>query len=293
MKRMDRREFIKTGVAGLAGFTVIQSGCGIAKRHQDKLIDVVPLGKTGLMVSRLAFGTGTSGRDKSSNQTRKGMDHFLSLAHHAYERGVRFYDTADLYGSMPFIGEAIKSQPREKITILSKLWTQADNTENLPSLSEHIDRFRKELGVEYIDVLLMHCMTRGGWSTNRTHFMDGFSKAKQAGIVKAIGISSHNKEALIEAADHPWVDVIMERINPFGTAMDGTPDEVSKILAKARANGKGIIGMKIYGEGKHVLDEEREKSVRYAFKEASVHCITLGFESIDQMNDGIEQVLAV
>ena len=295
MTRMDRRQFIKTGLAGLTGLTVLQSGFAKVNMHfpQDTMVDTVSLGKSGLMVSRMAMGTGTKGGSKSSNFTRMGMEKFVNLAHHAYERGVRFYDSADSYGSMPFVAEAIKSYPRENLTLLSKMWTQPDNTQNPVSVADEIDRFRKELGVDYIDILLIHCMMEGGWSKNRTRYMDGFSKAKQMGIVKAVGMSSHNREALAEAAVNPWVDVIMARINPFGTNMDGDPEEIKKILATANANGKGIIGMKIFGEGVHVKDDEREKSIRYAFNEGSVHCVTLGTETIEQMDDAINRVMAV
>ena len=291
MKKMDRRDFIKTGIAGIAGITVLQTGLAL-QCSSVKKVDTVKLGKSGLIVPRMAMGTGTRGYNKSSNQVKLGMDTFVKLAHHAYERGARFYDSADGYGSMPYVGEAIKTLPREKITILSKLWTQDDSAEKLDSVSEHIDRFRKELGVDYIDILLMHCMQRGNWSATRKHYMEGFSKAKQAGIVKAIGVSCHNQEALAEAAVNPWVEVIMARINPFGTNMDGKPEDIVKILATAKANGKGIIGMKIFGEGKNVETEEREKSIRFAFNEGNVHCLTLGFESIEQMDDAIDRVMS-
>ncbi len=295
MKKMDRRDFIKTGLSGIAGLTILPAGITLtsSKCSSDKLIDMVKLGKSGLTVPRLAMGTGTRGYNRSSNQTRQGMEAFLSLARHAYERGARFYDMADGYGSMPFVAEAIKTLPREKITLLSKLWTSDYNAENPDNVEGHIDRFRKELGVDQIEILLLHCMQRGNWNTTRKHYMDSFSKAKQAGIIKAVGISSHNKEALAEAAVNPWVDVIMARINPFGTNMDGQPDEITKILATAKANGKGIIGMKIFGEGKHVQDDEREKSIRFAFKEGCVNCVTLGLESIAQMDDAIEKLMSL
>jgi predicted aldo/keto reductase-like oxidoreductase len=123
--------------------------------------------------------------------------------------------------------------------------------------------------------------------------MDGFSKAKRDGIVRAVGVSCHNIDALREASVNPWVDVIMARINPFGTLMDGTPDEIKTILATAKENGKGVIGMKIFGEGKHVSDDEREKSIRFALTEGNVHCMTLGLASIAQMDDAIERVMGV
>ena len=292
MERMDRRKFIKTGIAGITGLSVMQTGWANINL-QDKMVDAVKLGNSGLTVSRIAMGSGTKGYNRSSNQTRMGVDSFVKLAHHCYERGIRFCDTADAYGSHSFFATAIKSLPRENLTILSKLWTQEDNAEKLASVSESIDRFRKELGVDYLDILLMHCLMDGNWGKNRTHYMDGLSKAKQAGIVKAVGVSCHNKEALIEASVNPWVDVIMARINPFGTLMDGEPDEIKKILATARSNGKGIIGMKIFGEGQHVKDDEREKSIRFAFTEGSVHCVTLGMESVEQIDDAVKRVMSV
>jgi aryl-alcohol dehydrogenase-like predicted oxidoreductase len=293
MKQMNRRKFIKSGVLGLAGISALQ--CGMANKNLslpfDTRVDRVQLGKSGLTVSRIAMGTGTHGYNKSSDQTRLGMDSFVRLAHHAYEHGIRFYDMADGYGSMPYVGEAIKTLPRENITLLSKMWTQEDGSDKVESVSENIDRYRKETGSDYIDILFMHCMTDGNWSKTHTHYMDGFSKAKQDGIVKAVGVSCHNMDALREAAVNPWVDVVMARINPFGTSMDGTPEEIKKILAIAETNGKGVIGMKIFGEGKHVTDDEREQSIRFALTEGNVHCITLGLTSTAQMDDAIRRVM--
>lgn len=290
---MDRRKFIKTGTWGLAGLSVLQSGVANVNLSLpvDLAVDRVKLGDSGLIVSRIAMGTGTSGYNKASNQTRLGMDTFVKMAHHAYERGIRLYDMADGYGSQPYVGEAIKTLPRENITLLTKMWTHENGSDKIESVSENIDRYRKETGSDYIDILLMHCMSSGDWSQTRTHYMDGFSKAKQDGLVKAVGVSCHNIEALAEAAVNPWVDVIMARINPFGTNMDGSPEEVNKVLAIAKQNGKGVIGMKIFGEGKHVAEDEREQSIRFALTEGNIHCMTLGLESIAQMDDAIERVM--
>ena len=291
---MNRRSFIKTGAIGLAGISVLQRGSANVniQFQQNTLVDKVSLGKSGLTVSRIAMGTGTRGYERSSNQTRAGMDSFVKLAHHAYEHGIRFYDSADGYGSMPFVAESIKSFPRENVTLLSKMWTEKDGSDRIVNVSETIDRFRKDFGSDYIDILLMHCMMDGDWGKTRTHYMDGFSKAKQDGIIKAVGVSCHNIDALREASVNPWVDVIMARINPFGTNMDGSPEEVKKILATAKENGKGIIGMKIFGEGKHVKDDEREQSIRFALTEGNVHCMTLGMESTSQIDDAIERVMS-
>ncbi|MDR2287168.1 MAG: aldo/keto reductase [Prevotellaceae bacterium] len=286
---MDRRKFIRTGVVGVAGLTIAGSGisCGISSGTVDR----VKLGKSGLRVSRIAMGTGTSGYGKASNQTRLGMEKFVNLAHHAYEKGIRFYDMADGYGSQPFVGEAIKTLPRDKITLMTKIWTQPDGSENMGNVREIIDRCRKETGVEYFDILLMHCIMQGNWHETRKHYMDAFSKAKEDGTVRATGVSCHNIDALAEAAVNPWVDVILARINPFGTNMDAEPGIVNEILAKAQQNGKGIIGMKIFGEGKHVSDNEREQSIKYVVTQGNVHCVTLGLESESQMDDAVERVM--
>ncbi|MDR3252111.1 MAG: aldo/keto reductase [Tannerella sp.] len=290
---MNRRKFIKAGALGLAGISVLQSG--MAGVHfalpYEGTVDKVALGNSGLTASRIAMGSGSKGGNKSSNQTRIGMDNFKRLALHAYERGIRFYDTADSYGSIPYVGESIKTLPRKELTLLTKMWTHDDGSNNVESVEDNITRYLKEFGTDYIDILLMHCMMSGDWATKRTHYMEGFAKAKKAGKVRAVGVSCHDIGALREAAVNPWVDVIMARINPFQTLMDGTPDEIKEILGRAKANGKGVIGMKIFGEGKNVSDEEREQSIRFALTEANIHCMTLGLESVEQMDDAIERVM--
>ncbi len=293
MDKINRRRFIRTGVAGMAGLSIARSG--IANLGYipagDVTVDKVKLGDTGLVVSRMAMGTGTVGYNKGSNQTRLGMEKFVNMFRHAYDRGITFFEMADGYGSHPYVGEVIKSIPREKITLLSKIWTHPDGSDQIEPVEKTLDRFRKETGSDYFDILLMHCMSSGDWNTTRKHYIEGFSKAKQDGIVKAVGVSCHNWDAMVEAVNNPWVDVILARINPFQTHMDGTPEAVSELLGKAKQNGKGVIGMKIFGEGKHVSDEEREQSINFALTKGNIHCMTLGFESVAQVDDAIERVM--
>lgn len=293
MGKMNRREFLKTGLTGMAGLSFIGTAMaqmGIAS-PEDIIVDRVKLGGTGLTVSRVAMGTGTVGVRKSSNQTRLGMEAFVKMAHHAYEKGMRFYDMADMYGSHTFVGEALKTLPRENVTLMSKMWTYPDGSDRVESVRDNIDRFRQEIGTDYLDILLMHCMGDGKWAENRTHYMDGFSKAKQDGIVKRVGVSCHNWDAMVKAVESPWVDVILARLNPFTTLMDGTPEAVNELLGKARKAGKGVIGMKIFGEGKNVSDDERERSIKFAVTEGNIDCMTLGLESIGQMDDAISRVM--
>lgn len=290
---MNRRNFIRTGIVGVAGLSI--AGSAVAEGLMfpaSATVDKVKFGETGLFVSRVAMGTGSVGGGHESNQTRLGMDTFVKMARHAYDRGIKFYDTADSYGSLPFVGEAIKTLPREDITLLTKIWTQEDSAKNkdAETVPAFLDRCRKEVGSDYFDIVLLHCMIQGNWSQTRKSYIDALSKAKQDGIVKAVGVSCHSYDALREAAESPWVDVIMARINPFESRMDGTPNAIKEMLGKARQNGKGVIGMKIFGEGTRVKDDEREQSIKFAFTEGNVHSITLGMESIAHIDDAVERV---
>ncbi len=200
---------------------------------------------------------------------------------------------AETYGSMPFVGAAIKDLPRENITLLSKMWTSPDGSDRPAPVRPKIEEYLQWLGTGYLDILLMHCMTSGDWNTTRTHFMEGFSRAKEEGLVRAVGISCHSLDAIRTAATEPWVDVIMVRINPFGTHVDGSVDGTLEAIELARKNGKGVIGMKIFGEGRHVTESEREQSIRYAIRESGIHSMTIGFESIAQMDDAIRRVARI
>jgi predicted aldo/keto reductase-like oxidoreductase len=298
---MDRRKFIKTGIAagtliGVDMLNVSYAGSfdleSINNINDDAYLgSKVALGSTGLTVPLMAMGSGTSGWNNSSNQTRMGMEQFVRLAKNAYDRGMKFYEMAESYGSHPFFAEAMKGLPREELTLLTKI-AKTDGISAKDTRTK-IDSYRRELGTDYIDIILMHCMTSGGWANIRQGAMEGLTRAKEDGIIKAVGISAHNLEALQEAVESPWVDVILARINPFQSHMDGTPEVIREVLKRARQNGKGVIGMKIFGEGSRVKDEEREQSLRYALTESNIHCMTLGFQSTAQMNDAIARVVRI
>jgi predicted aldo/keto reductase-like oxidoreductase len=294
MGKINRRSFIYTGAVGLTGYAAL-SATGLISQGfapATTTIDKVKLGNTGLTVSRVALGTGSIGGNHQSNQTRLGMSKFVQMAHHAYDRGVHFFDTADSYGSYPFVREVFKEVPREKITLLGKMWTTNDPAKAEP-VDKALDRFRTETGSDYFDIMLLHCMTDGKWREEKKRYIDYFSKAKQDGIIKAVGVSCHNFEALKVAADDPWVDVILARINPFQAHMDGTPAEISAVIELARKNGKGIIGMKIFGNGDRILENEREESITFALKKSSIHCMTLGMESVAQVDDAVDRVMRI
>ena len=257
------------------------------------VIDSVILGTTGLSVPRLALGTGSRGGRRESNQTRLGLKEFVKMARYAFDRGIKFFDMADNYGSHDFVREVLKEVPREKSILLSKIWTADNSWYKVEPVEVTLDRFRMETGSDYFDIMLLHCLMNGNWIEEKKAFIEGFSEAKQKGIVKAVGVSCHNWEAMKIAVNEPWVDVILARINPFGTSMDGSPDEVMGLLETARKNGKGVMGMKIFGNGNNTSDEEREKSLNYAIGSGNIHCMTLGLESKEQVDDAVNRVTRI
>lgn len=291
MKPISRRHFIQTGIIGAVALSA-----GLPHRVDAKTkiyrIDQVKLGKTGLTVPRLALGTGTHGGNQSSDFTRMGMENWLKIARFAQERGVTFYDCADLYGSHQNVKEILKSVPREKATVLTKIWTRPEKW-NPDAPAKTIDRFRKETGSDYFDIMLMHCMTNAQWQEEKKPYIEALSEAKQKGIIKTLGVSCHNFEALKLAAEDPWVDVILARINPEGLVMDASADEVMAVIKKAHDSGKGIIGMKIFGEGRISQDSQREKSLRYVLGSKNVDTMTIGMTSVEQVEDAVNRIMRI
>jgi aryl-alcohol dehydrogenase-like predicted oxidoreductase len=295
MKKTNRRQFLQTGAAGLAGLAAITSGfTGKDNAALAESVDMVKLGNTGLQVPRVALGTGSGGWNRASNQTRLGYRNFVELSQYAYDRGIRFFDTADMYGSHPYVREALKVIPRENVTILTKVMTYGhEGWYTVEPFEKSLDRFRKEVGTDYFDIFLLHCMMNDKWPSEYRKFMDGLSDAKQKGIIRTVGISCHDFGAMKEAAVNPWVDVLLARINNKGPKMDGTPEEVMQVLETAKKNGKGVIGMKVFGMGDLVREEQREKSLNFVIKSGNVHCMTLGLESKEQVDDAVTRVMRI
>lgn len=291
MKQISRRQFLQAGLIGAAAVTTGFTNFAYSG-SQNSMIDKVKLGKTGLVVPRLALGTGTHGGKQSSDMTRMGVENWVKIARYAHDRGMTFYDAADLYGSHKNVKEILKEVPREKATLLSKIWTRPEDW-NPDAPMKTIDRFRKETGSDYFDIMLLHCMTNGTWQEEKKPYIEALSEAKQKGIVKAVGISCHNFEALKVAAEDPWVDVILARINPEGIIMDASAAEVMAILKKAHDNGKGIIGMKIFGEGRLGGESQREKSLQYVIGSKNVDCMTIGMTTIQQIDENVNQIMRI
>jgi aryl-alcohol dehydrogenase-like predicted oxidoreductase len=296
MTKYNRRAFLFKSAAGIACASAMstiipRSTLGASK---TETVDMVALGNSGLKVSRIAFGTGSKGWKKESDQTRLGMKKFVELSQYCYDKGIRFFDTADVYGSHAYVGEALKILPREKVTLLTKVMTyNHEGRYQTEPFEKSFDRFRKELGTDYVDIFLMHYMINGQWPTEYKSYMDALSEAKQKGLIKTVGISCHSLDAMLEAATNPWVDVLLARINHQGAKMDGAPDKVMQVLETARKNGKGVIGMKIFGCGELVQESEREKSLNYVIKSGNVHCMTLGMDSKEQVDDAVSRVMRI
>jgi aryl-alcohol dehydrogenase-like predicted oxidoreductase len=247
--------------------------------------DTVTLGKTGIRTSRLAMGTGTIGFGHHSRQTALGIKSLSELLLNGYDHGLRFLDSADSYGSHPHVAEALKHVPRDKVTVLTKTWAR-----DPASARADLDRFRRELGIDYIDICLMHCLTEGDWTQQYRGVMDVLSEAKQKGIVRAHGCSCHSIEALRAAARSPWVEVDLVRINPIGSHMDADPDTVVGVLKEMRGAGKGIVGMKILGEGD--LRHRQDEAIRYALSLNLLDAFTIGAESKFEQEDLIRRIAA-
>jgi 1-deoxyxylulose-5-phosphate synthase len=247
--------------------------------------DTVTLGHTGIQTSRLAMGTGTVGSGHHSHQTALGIEGLSRLLLNGYDNGLRFFDAADSYGSHPHVAEALKHVDRTKVTILTKSWART-----APEMRADLDRFRKELGTDHLDIVLMHCLTEADWPTRFEPVMDVLSDAKQKGIIRAHGCSCHSIEALRAAAKSPWVEVDLARVNPVGAFMDAEPDTVVSVLREMKANGKAVVGMKILGQG--TLRNRQDEALRSALGLGILDAFTIGAESIPEQNDLMRRIAA-
>jgi aryl-alcohol dehydrogenase-like predicted oxidoreductase len=279
---MDRRQFLRRGsIAGGAALV----GAHAFPRHlyaaatEKRAQDVVTLGKTGIKVSRLSQGTGTNGVGKSSDQTRGlGLAGVAELLRAGVDQGVSFWDLADQYGTHPHAHEALKTVQRDKVVILTKTHASTEK-----EMREDLDRFRKELGTDMLDIVLLHCMMSADWPKEKKGAMAVLSEAKQKGIIRAHGVSCHDLGALKTAAATDWVDVDLARLNPAGAVMDASVDQVLPVLSEMKRKGKGIIGMKILGAGR--LRNRVDDALQYALASPVLDCFTIGATNRRELED--------
>jgi len=287
---MRRREFLirSTTAVGASWLTSKSILAALATQQlpaKFSASDTVTLGSTGIRTSRLAMGTGTVGSGHHSNQTALGVKGLSDLLLNGYDHGLRFFDAADAYGSHPHVAEALKHIPRDKVTVLTKTWAR-----DPASARADLDRFRRELGTDYLDICLMHCVTEPDWTERYKGVMDVFSEAKQKGIIRAHGCSCHSIEALRAAAKSSWVEVDFARINPVGSHMDADPQTVVSVLREMKASGKAVVGMKILGQGD--LADRQDEAVKYALSLGILDAFTIGAESKAQQDDLIRRIAA-
>jgi aryl-alcohol dehydrogenase-like predicted oxidoreductase len=285
---MKRRDFLAKSVMGVAAAWLGSNRWAAAMppvTGEFSAADIVALGQTGIKTSRLACGTGTAGSYHHSNQSALGIQGLADLLLQGYDHGLRFFDTADAYGTHPHVAAALKKLPREKITVMSKSWSR-----DAAGMRADIDRFRKELGTDYIDILMMHCLMDDDWTEKCRPAMDAISEAQEKGLVRAHGCSCHSIGALRAAAKSPWVQVMLSRVNPIGSHMDADPATVIDTLWAGRAAGKAIIGMKILGQGD--MRSRADEALKYALSLRLLDAFTIGAENRNEQLDLIKRIAA-
>ena len=311
---IGRREFLESIAAGTAGMTL--AGCAeriatapkpapasaATTRPKPAIAstfdpyETVTIGRTKIQTSLVGLGTGMKGWMRKSTQTRLGQAGFTKLVRGALERGVRCYDLADLYGSHPFFAKAMKPVQRDKYTILTKIWWAPRGVpeKERPDADVMVARFLKELQTDYLDVVQLHCVKEGDWPKKLRKQMDLLAELKRKGVIRAHGVSCHSLAALAAAAKEPWVDCVHARINPYGERTDGTAGDVAFAVKSLEAAGKGVIGMKIMGQGAfRDSDEKRNNSIRFALRLKAVNTMVVGFENLDEIDDFAARVRKV
>lgn len=282
---MNRRRLLKAGAAlwALDRFPHELFASATRKDATDR----IALGPRRVSASRLAIGTGTNGAGGSSDQTRKlGIRGLADLLKFGYDNGVTFWDSADQYGSHPHLREALNSVRRENVTILTK--THASTAAQMKA---DLDRFRREINTDYLDIVLLHNMQEGDWPERKRGAMEAISEAQERGIVRTKGASCHTLAALKTAATEPWVEVDLARFNAAQAFMDADPETVLGVLKQMKNAGKGVIGMKILGAGQ--LASKVDECLQFTLAHsATMDCFTIGAESQEQLADLIRKIPA-
>jgi aryl-alcohol dehydrogenase-like predicted oxidoreductase len=288
MNGLNRRDFLKTGVAA-----TVLGGFPEAAAAKRKAGDWVRLGKSGVKVTRLAFGTGSFG---GRVQRELGQEQFTRLVRHAHERGIRFFETADSYTGMPqMLATALKGVPRDSYKLMTKCRVrQGDDTQAT------IDRLRKDLNSDQVDILLIHCVRSPRWPEELKYLQDSLSEAKSKKVILAHGASVHGLLPLRAFPGNKWLDVALLRVNHNGTRMDtlqmkdtddiGNVDEVFSHARKIHAGGTGVLGMKLIGEGRFKTEEERYRALKFVMDSGAVDAVTIGYKSTAEIDEAIERM---
>ena len=286
--KFSRRQFLGAATAGMGALML--NGCYSKPKYYDPY-DMVRLGNTDIVTTRLSMGTGFLTRNGQSAIARMSYEQAEEMVHEAYNRGVRMFDLADSYGTHAHVGKALKAFPRSDYVLYSKLWFLRGR--NIPEdvrpgeeTEAEVMRFLKEIGTDYIDGVQLHVVTSANWNTELSDYMTELNKLKQKGVIRAHGLSCHALPAVETAVNEPWVDTIHVRLNPYGAQMDDTVEKVEPVVKQLHQAGKGVIGMKILGEGKLVeSDEQIDHCFSYALQLGAVDVMTIGFDKISDIED--------
>ena len=296
-KKFNRRDFL-TSLSLATGYLMFSNPltATTSSRSSTDPFQLVKLGRSGLETTLIGMGTGIYASSRSSFLTRQGKDKSVLLIRHAYDSGLRFFDCADTYGTHPIMAETLKSIPREEITLTTKIWAREDDgipEPERPDANVVIDRFRQELNTDYLDLVQLHCMVDGNWTEGLKRQMDILEDLKSKGIIRAHGVSVHTLEAMKAALVSPWVDVIHVRINPYGIAMDKPePGEVVSVIHQLHNSGKGVIGMKLVGNGDFRDDSDKiDNSLRFVLGLGSVDMIIVGFQDQAEIDNYSQRVI--
>ena len=280
---MNRRSFFQKayGTAGAALISTLGRPGWLRGATARKASDIIYLGPDKIKVSRLAIGLGSNAGNVQRELGLQGVADYLKFA---FDQGQFFWDTADAYKTHPHVRQALKSIPREKVTILTKT-----DVRTAAEMKAALDRYRQELGTDYIDIVLLHGMRAPNWPDQFKGVMDVLSEAREKGIVRTHGASIHSLAALQLAAKTPWCQVQLQGINPAGVRMDSRdPAIVVEALRQSKAAGKGVMGMKVLGEG--ALRDRIDETLRYVAGLDCVDCFTIGAANRNELADLIQRI---
>ncbi len=295
--KLNRRQFVTTLAAGAGtvflGNTLTGSVNKLSEASPASLLNV-SLGNSGLKTTFLGMGTGFFAGNRSSSIIRAGNAEVI--IRQAYDKGIRFFDCADSYGTHPYTAKALSGLARETYLISSKIWVSQGGIPEpeRPDADKVVDRFRKELQTDYIDLVQIHCMTDGQWTSKHKKQMDILETLKAKKIIRAHGVSVHSLEAMEACVENPWVDVVHVRVNPYGEAMDKKdPALVIPVIERLHKAGKGVIGMKLIGNGEFRNDSEKiDSSLKYVMRLKTVDMIIIGFELPEQIDNYIQRIVS-
>jgi 1-deoxyxylulose-5-phosphate synthase len=288
MVQVSRRSFIKTGV--VAG-TLAGAGSLPLVAERASATSWVTLGKSGVKVTRLAFGTGTN---NGAVQRQLGQDGFNRLVRHAYDNGIRFFETAAAYPQMhEMLGIALKGLPRDSYALMSKVTTDDSDPH------AQVDEMRRQAQTDYFDIMLLHVQHTGTWPSDSQRWQDALSEMQDKQTIRSHGASIHSLPALRLVPQNQWLQIAMIRMNHKGAHMDGPdyhfhgPGDVNEVVDhvhQARSAGMGLISMKLIGEGSFTDRSDRQQAMRFAFQHAGVDAVTVGYKSAAEVDEAIENV---